>query len=141
MWLQRTIRIATILSSFGLIATLLLWAVASGADPSRQRISCGNYFHVSVVASSRVFDAKLAFFNDSDGPYRGSILSIGKDPTLDRKKGFGDSAGIYYRYFHWSDGGELWTLMVSLAYPALALAILPSFWVCRRWRTRASMHR
>jgi hypothetical protein len=134
MWLQRTIRIATILSSFGLIATLLLWAMASGIDPSRQRISCGNYFHVSVVASSRVFDAKLAFFNDPDGPYRGSILSIGKDPSLDRKRAFGECAGIYYRDFHWSDGRELWTLMVSLAYPALAFGILPTAWAFRRRR-------
>jgi hypothetical protein len=136
MWLHRTLRIATLLSSVGLAATLLLWGAASGIDPSRQRISCGNYFHVSVVASRNVIDAKLAFFNDPDGPYRGSILSLGKDPSLDRKRAFGERAGIYYRYFHWSDGGELWTLMVSLAYPALAFGVLPTFWVFRRSRER-----
>lgn len=73
------------------------------------------------------------FFNDADyGPYRGSMLGVVDDqgnvyPPREEEAYFGDTAGIYYRYFRWPDA-TLSTLMVSLWYPAALFTVIPACW-------------
>ena len=75
-------------------------------------------------------DSRLVLFNDAEyGPYRGSIIGlVDADgsiyPPLEREESFGDSWGVYYRHFQWSDS-TLWTLMVTLWYPIALFAIMP----------------
>ncbi len=134
----RALNFAAILSSLLLGGVLLLWVNADAIDPWQHRISIGPRIHLSIFNFGRA-DTRLAIFNDPGyGPYHGSILNIGEDSTLDHTKWFGDAAGIYFRYFHWTDGGELWSLLVSLAYPAAAFAILPAVWLFQRKRAQSA---
>lgn len=130
----RLYRITTLISAilFALVALLAL--AAHNIDPSSQRLACGQNTLVSVVAYR--WHPQIVFFNDPDGPYRGSIIALAGEPyPWDRRQAFGETAGIYYRYFHWKTGGELWTLSVSMLYPAVFFAILPAIWLTknRKW--------
>jgi len=82
-------------------------------------------------------DTRLAFFNDSEyGPYRGSIIGMldedgNVQPPLEQQVGFGDTWGIYYRYFRWSFG-TLWTLAFSLWYLVGVFCVLPLVWLLKQ---------
>ena len=84
--------------------------------------------HAGVGA--RGLDSRIVFFSDAEyGPYHASIIGLadadGNDyPPLILEESFGDSLGIYYRSFQWSDS-TLWTLMVTLWYPIVLFAIMP----------------
>ncbi len=87
---------------------------------------------------------RLVFFNDAEyGPYSGSIIGLVDEdgniyPPLEREQAFGDSWGIYYRYFQRS-GSTLWTLTVTLWYPIAVFAIMPFVsLMCSTVRRRAS---
>jgi hypothetical protein len=135
--LHRVFVIATILSTVLLVLTTILFigclCDAFYIDPRAHHLSITDGFHVAVWRGS------IAFFNDGEnGPYGGSIiaLSSGVHPARMDKAGY-DFPGIYYRYFRFWDSGEvIWTVMVSLVYPAAILSILPVMWLwCRRRRT------
>jgi hypothetical protein len=91
-----------------LLAISLFLAIASiWLDPMQHRLSLNDDFHLSVQA--RGLDTRIVFFNHADyGPYRGSMVGIldaqgNVYPPLEVKRYFGDFAGVYYRYFRWSD--------------------------------------
>lgn len=97
-------------------------------NPWRHYISLGNSLHLGVW--NRGVDSRVVVFNDSHyGPYRGSIITL-QDSATPLRTEFGDTCGIYFRHFEWT-GSSLWTLMVSIWYPIIGLAIL-SFALHRR---------
>ncbi len=131
---RQTLTIATWVSG-ALLSLMLVLAFASiWINPWDHRLSLSDGFHVGVLG--RGFDVRLAFFNDADyGPYRGSITRLDEHPV--RVLHFGDTAGVYYRYFRWADY-TLWTLMVSVWYPTAFFAILPAWRLRQRRRWRQS---
>jgi hypothetical protein len=125
---HRTFKIATVVSTMMLAISVLLFLVGYVVSPWDCHFSFNDDSHVGVWA--RGLDSRLVFFNDAEyGPYRGSIIGlVDADgsiyPPLEREESFGDSWGIYYRHFQWSDS-TLWTLMVTLWYPIALFAIMP----------------
>ena len=114
------------------VCIALLWAWSLWADPERDRLSLTPRFHVGV------YNGRMDFFNDRNGPYHGSVISLIGFRAFAECRGFGDTCGIYYRYFRWADSGAvLWTLSVSLAYPLVIFAVLPTICVWKRWRRAA----
>jgi hypothetical protein len=122
---RRTFNIITLVSAILLGGSLFLLFISCKINPRDSHLSLCDTFHISV------FERRLAFFNSSEyGPYRGSIIGFADSngniqPPLECDIGFGDTMGIYYRYFHWKDGGVLWTLMISLWYPTIVFSVLP----------------
>jgi len=49
--------------------------------------------------------------------------------------------GIYYRHFEWEKEPVVWTVMVSLWYPILLLAVFPVLWIIRRGHLRLWSHK
>ena len=134
---RRLIKFVTVLSTVLLVLTVLLFLAGFVINPWEHYLSIGDDFHVSFSARGLV--SRIIFFNDAEyGPYRGSIIQLVDDrgnafPKLKREEAFGDSWGIYYRYFEWSrSGSRLWTLMVTLWYPIIIFATLPSIRVLKR---------
>ena len=113
--------------------TVLLDLLSARLDPWHNPVSLSEHLHVGT------WRHRIVFFNQREyGPYSGSVVSIvdsqgNRYPPIEREIKFGDTLGIYYRYFRWTDS-TLWTLMVSLAYPAAAFAALPAYRVARRLR-------
>ncbi|MEX0712327.1 MAG: hypothetical protein WD278_08250 [Pirellulales bacterium] len=102
--------------------------------PWEHSLSFGESFHVGVF--NRGLDSRLVCFSHSKYPYFGSIIGIVDAegniyPPLKRRVAFGDTWGVYYRYFQWSDS-ILWTLMFSLWYPIALFATMPVAWMLRR---------
>jgi len=126
----RASRFVTALSTALCGLAILLFVGGYKLSPWEYRLSFGDSFHVGVWARGGL-DSRIVFFNDAEyGPYRGSIIGlVGSNgslyPPLDRDVRFGDTWGVYYRYFQ-RGGGTLWTLMVSLWYPIALFAILPA---------------
>jgi len=87
-----------------------------------------------------VLAPRLELFNDAKfGPYHGQILDVavpeGYPPRPGVKwVGFGETAGIYFRWIRWPNGRLVWTLALSLMYPLLASAVIPFIWLARRYR-------
>jgi hypothetical protein len=144
---QRLYNVGSAVSAAFAACTLLLWLATVAVTPWDHRLSFGHGFHVAVwsgVSGDKL--GRLVFFNDADyGPYRGSVIQIVDEkgelhPKLDRSIEWGDSFGIYYRYFRWPDGHTLWTLMMSLWYPLFLFSILPIAWILRRWYSRGKNH-
>jgi hypothetical protein len=129
-------------STIVFIATIIAWSVAWRVSPRQEFVSVSSDCHFSIDARSFAgndgLEARLEIYNDASyGPYSGSIIAVtfpGK-PMLDPKEiAFGDTAGIYYRNFHWKNGARLWTLSLSLIYPLIASLILPAIRLFRRRR-------
>ncbi|WP_231742343.1 hypothetical protein, partial [Stieleria varia] len=125
---HRTFKIATVFSTLMLAISILLFIVGYIVSPWDYHFSFSDDSHVGVW--TRGLDSRLVFFNDAEyGPYRGSIIGLvdadgNVYPPLEREEAFGDSWGIYYRYFKSSDS-TIWTLMVTLWYPIVLFAIMP----------------
>jgi hypothetical protein len=123
--------------------TLLLSACSFRLDPRESRLSLGPACHIGVcqrIGGNSL--GRLVLFSDGKyGPYRGSLIALsdgkgGSMPPIDRRVSWGDSCGIYFRYWRWANGPAVWTLTVSLWYPLLLSAVLPAFCVGRRARFR-----
>ena len=135
-------RIATIVSAVLLSLCVAATVLGVIADPSRHRIALGDEFFLGVHRF-RGIQIRFVAFSDPVGPYRGSIINGVANPS---RHGFGDTAGIYWRYFRWpTTVGQprtvLWTLSVNCLYFLIPLSILPSLWMCqhlRRARLRKS---
>ena len=127
----RAFNIGVLVSVVLLGVTVALWVAALNSNQWDHRLSLGNSFHIGVCGPG--LDSRLVFFSDSEyGPYSGSIIQLNGSPPLERKIGFGDTLGIYYRYFRFPDGGPtLWTLMLSLWYPTILFVVLPIIWWIR----------
>ena len=112
-----------------LVLAVLVFVTSCLHGPWHSHLSFGQNAHVTVW--TRGADSRIAFFSDADhGPYYGSVIALtdadgNVSPPLQKEESFGDSWGIYYRYFQWSDS-TLWTLMVSLWYPILLFAMIPA---------------
>lgn len=114
-------RVAFALSGF----MLILSAATFMLDPWNHRVSLGSQFHVGVWRMRGDTLGRIMFFSDADyGPYRGSLIGLinGDDivSPFDRRVAWGDSCGVYYRWFHRPDGTTLWTMALSLWYPLMA---------------------
>ena len=115
----------SLISAILLACTIISWPWSYRTDPREDRLSIGDSFHMGA------YNGRVSFFNVKEyGPYRGS--TIGSEP--DERREFGDTLGIYYRYFRWADSGAvLWTLSVSLVYPMIVFLMLPIAWI---WKGR-----
>ena len=114
---------------------LLAWVAGACIDPCKHFVTLGRC-HISLL--SRRGDVRLVIFGNAEyGPYQGSILSMsapgGPRPDIHRWS-FGDFCGIYVRLFK-GEPESLSTVAVSLAYPLIALSILPTLWLIR-WSRR-----
>jgi hypothetical protein len=126
--MPKAVRIAVSASAVLLVITLAVVIAGIWANPWDHAISFNQDFYIAVW--NRGFDSRLVFFNDREyGPYRGSIIALVDSAKprspFERELRFGDTWGIYYRYFRWPNGQVLWTLMMSLWYPVAIFAILP----------------
>ena len=128
--------IAIWLSGVGLAATVLLAVSSNWINAWDHRLTLNDNFHVGIWAL-RSWNPCLVFFNDADGPYRGSIMGLVDDngnrfPRDLEEWGFGDSAGMYFRHFLWrKSNATLWTLAISLWYLIALFTILPMWAVVR----------
>jgi hypothetical protein len=93
----------------------------------------------SVIGLDGTWDGKRAFQkrNWNIGTERFGALQVSfVDSSTGEAAGrarYGDLPGFYYRYFEWaSRKTSLWTLAVSLWYPAALFAVLPSWQFMRR---------
>ena len=136
----RIFNIASLIFAAMLACTMLLWLSAFVVNPWDHSLSVTSDFHVGIWGG---FDGlpvgNVVFFNNKEyGPYRGSIITLSGDdgglpPSL-QATAWGPAYGVYYRHFHWLDSGtNLWTLMVSLAYPFALFSVLPVAWLWCRW--------
>jgi hypothetical protein len=132
---RRLLNFVSVVSTVMLAFAVLLFLAGYFFHPSDYSLTVSDDCHVGVWG--RGFDSRIVFFNDREyGPYRGSIIGLTDAdgnlyPPLEEKAAFGDSWGIYYRYFRWSDS-TLWTLMVSLWYAISLFAIVPGIRLMRR---------
>ena len=137
--LRRAFKFVSAASTVMLGGTLFLSIGTFVLDPWRHYVSFSDTFHVAVWRFHGNTLGRVVFFNDATyGPYRGSLLKITDGnsndfPVFEKEVYLGDSYGIYYRYFR-LEGQELWTLMLSLWYPAILFAILPMSWLIVRRR-------
>ena len=139
---RRFFSVASFASAVLAGGTLVLWLATFVTNPWDHHVSLTNRIHIGVWGGPGGDTlGRLVIFNDAEyGPYRGSIIQLGDGkgnlyPRFDRELVWGDSFGVYYRYFRWPDGRTLWTLMVSLWYPLLLFAVLPVVWVFRQKRS------
>ncbi len=125
---NRTLKTATIISTVMFTASVSLFLAGYFANPRDYHFSLGDDFHISVWAHG--FDSRIVLFNDAEyGPYRGSTIGLvdadnNANPTIQLDESFGDSWGICYRHFQWSDS-TFWTLTVTLWYSIALFAIMP----------------
>jgi len=132
---SRIFNTVSLISAILLACTIFLWAWSFWTDPRKDCLSFSGDFHVAVQ------HGRVVFFNVKDyGPYHGSIIALTSpewpiERIFSKQQAFGDICGIYYRYFRWADSGDvLWTLSVSLFYPMIVFAVLPTIWVWKQWR-------
>jgi hypothetical protein len=140
--IRRIFNALSLISAIFLTCTIILWAWSFWTDPRKECLSFSENFHVAVE------NGRVSFFNVKDyGPYHGSVISLSSGEetaysSFAERRGFGDTLGIYYRYFRWADSGIiLWTLSVTLLYPMIVLAVLPTIWAWKRWRAKATLAR
>jgi len=120
----------------------MLTIMSNWIDTRYAAISLSPTFHIGIWGQGA--STRVAFFNDREcGPYHGSIIALTAEdgsmsPPIERSIAFA-FIGVYYRYFRWPNSSgsttpntTFWTFMMSVWYPALVFAILPT--VCLRRR-------
>lgn len=133
----KTSRFAFVTSFVLFGVSVILFALSFGVNPWDQRISFTDDFHVGLLRG------RIVFFNDvACGPYQGSIIGLVDGdgnvyPPLEREINWGDSLGVYVRYFRWTDS-TLWTLTVSLLWPLGIFGLPCAFWMFLCWRRRVT---
>jgi len=138
---SRIFNTLSLISATLLACTVVVWALSFWTDVRKDHASFSDNLHVGF------YDGRIDFFSDKHGPYHGSVISLSSGqesafPAFAERRGFGDTIGIYYRYFRWADSGiVLWTLSVSLLYPMIVFLILPIAWAWKRWRAKATLAR
>lgn len=132
-------KIVTVFSTTMFVITVALFLAGYLLNPSDHYLSLGDDSHFIVLG--RGLDSRAVIFNDARyGPYRGSIIGLADVdgsvlPRLEEQAAFGDSWGIYYRYFRRSDS-TIWTLTVTLWYPMVLFAVVPVIGSLRGTRRR-----
>src|SRR6266496_317564 len=109
----------------GIGCCLLTFAmfVSYRLDMKRHGVAVTPSFHFCLFGGG-------AWFYSDEWPYNGSIIQINGQPPISRKSGL-DFPGVYYRYFRFP-AHTTWSLMLSLWYPIVLLAILPALWISHR---------
>jgi hypothetical protein len=120
--------------------TLLLSALTFVVDPWNHFVSLSSHVHIGVWRIRGDSLGRVMFFSDAHyGPYRGSLIDLEYGDVVvspfDRRVEWGDTCGIYYRWFHRTDGKTLWTLALSLWYPLVAFIVTGAF--LARYQRRA----
>jgi hypothetical protein len=139
--IRRIFNTLSLISAILLACTVLLWVWSFWADSRNDFLSFSDNFHVGL------FDGRIDFFSDKHGPYHGSVISLSSGegaafPAFAERRGFGDTLGIYYRYFRWADSGiVLWTFSATLLYPMILFSFLPLCWAWKRRRAKATLAR
>jgi hypothetical protein len=111
------------------VASTILFFVSFAINPWDHRVSVVDDFHIGL------WRGQIVFFNDAEyGPYRGSIIKIvdedgSSHPPMEQETYWGETWGVYYRYFRWA-GYTLWTFMVSLLWPVAIFGAPPAIWFC-----------
>lgn len=121
---------SAVLWTLSLIASFLTLAL----NPWDHCVTLTPDFRIGVWSGFGGMDPVLVFFNEDIGPYRGSLITVEGDPqppVVTRVDW--EFPRIYYRHIRWDDS-LTWTLMVSLWYPLILLAIGPLIWGVSRWR-------
>jgi hypothetical protein len=139
--IRHLVKILMITSAVFLVLSLYLMSFSFTSQSWPDHVSLSTDVHLCVIRG------RLAIYNNADyGPYCGSIIALGDraghtSPEFLERTGFGDTWGIYYRYFRTAEW-TLWTLKVSLMYPIIIFAALPVVWLVRtlvaRRRRRAN---
>lgn len=115
---------------FSLIAAFLTLTL----NPWDHRVALTPDFRFAVWSGFSGTDPVLVFFNQNEGPYRGSLITVEGDPRPPVVSSFDwEFPRIYYRHIRRDDSIE-WTLMVSLWYPLIVFAIGPVAWGASRWK-------
>ena len=139
------LRIANAVSLVCLGAVVLLLAASPVLDPWEKHISIMEGFGVGAWRNG--WDVQMVFFNDATyGPYRGSLIDFpwvdaegNVHSLLSQKMEFGDTWGVYYRYFRWPDNRTLWTLAISLWYFLPVCGAVPLVLIVRKRWTRSAV--
>ena len=126
----KTLQLLGITSLIISVVSVMLLAVSISLYPWDHRISLAENLHIGLWCS------RIVFFNDADyGPYRGSVVALSDDDDDVPFKTEGiDFPGVYVRYIHRTDFPPLWTVMVSLFWPAAIFAGPSVYWMWRCWR-------
>src|SRR5262245_61278640 len=103
---RRLFNVASFVSAVFAGGTVVLWLATFLTAPWDHRVPVTRSFYIGVWNGlSGDTLGRLVVFNDpDDGPYRGSIIQVvdGKrtlTPRVARQLVWGDSFGVYYRYF------------------------------------------
>jgi len=129
----KLIRSACVTSCILCGVSLILLLLSLFLNPRDHRISFTEDYHLGL------WRGRIVFFSDPEyGPYRGSIIGLTDAdgnvyPPLEREIKWGDSLGVYFRYFRWTDS-TLWTLTVSLLWPMGIFGLPFAICVCVWWR-------
>src|SRR5262245_36415739 len=111
----RLLNVAATASTLAACLIVAACYAADAADPRKSFLSLSSNCHTGILGQGT--DARFTIFNDlSYGPYCGSIITVKPRDY----RAFGEVAGIYYRYFRWSDGTTLWTFTFRPLYPLIA---------------------
>ncbi len=120
------LNILTLVSFILLCLTGFLFYLSYRITAWEESFSLRDDFHISLYRKAN--DCRLAFFNVKNYPYTGSVVS--NDTKI---RGFGNFLGIYYRNLS-SEEGILWTLYISLWWPAVLFSISPGLFLYRKHR-------
>jgi hypothetical protein len=135
----KAFRLASLISLVLFCVSLCAFLVSYSIDPAERRLSLAENFHLSL------WNGRVVIFNDDHGPYRGGILFLTDDKgsrsrKLQKEVYWGDTAGIYFRYFQWPKA-TLWTLKVSCLWPMGLCLILPAGYALVSWRRNKKARR
>ena len=137
---SKAIQIARIVSFVASGAIVILFALSLVLDPMEFHVSLTDEFHVGFLRG------RIAFFSDAEyGPYQGSIIGLvdadgNVYPPLEREVKWGDTLGVYFRYFRWTDS-TLWTLTVSFLWPLAIFGLPSALWIFVWWHRRKQVRR
>jgi hypothetical protein len=142
--LRRSFKFVSAASAVMLGATLILSIATFILNPWQHYISFSDTFHVGVWRGGDTLGRIVMFSDAGYGPYRGSLLQITDGdgnafPVFDKEVRFGGSFGIYYRYFR-REEWVLWTMVLSLWYPATLFSILPAIRLIVRRQSASDKH-
>lgn len=114
-----------------ILLSILVFSMRMRGDWEYRLVSVGSTFHLALTTFGQDWLPRFAFYSDLDyGPYRGSIISLAP-LTSTPQFHFGDTLGIYVRYWRFPTGA-FWTVAVSAWYPIAVLVAVPAVALTRR---------
>lgn len=139
--MKRIYKNATILSAV-LLATQIAVGVWAVSPQSRQSVCLCDGLWFSLWGSDEAMVGPLMFFNDNEAnTFRPVITTVGGVAPCE-----GESLGVYYWYLPLGDDETVWTVMISVWYPIILCAVLPTVGLVRviiqrrcRYSIRTSM--